>query len=71
MSRRVEVDNGSSLTQVRKWFHAPWLHSSLNGREPLRGLTFERPAPPLELASTQTEALQNVAIGFYNEIGKR
>ncbi|KAG8867030.1 hypothetical protein FRB98_004411, partial [Tulasnella sp. 332] len=54
---------------IRAWYHAPWMHASTNGREPLKGLTFERPTPPLELASQQTHALQNWAIGFYNAPG--
>jgi hypothetical protein len=54
---------------VRSWYHAPWMHASANGREPLKGLTFERSIPPLEFASTQTDALQNWAIGFYNSAG--
>ncbi|KAG8852600.1 hypothetical protein FRB96_008599 [Tulasnella sp. 330] len=54
---------------VRAWYHAPWMHASANGREPLKGLTFERPIPPLEFAKSQTHALQNWAIGFYNSPG--
>ncbi|KAG8916776.1 hypothetical protein FRC00_014405, partial [Tulasnella sp. 408] len=54
---------------VRPWFHAPWMHASANGREPLKGLTFERSIPQYEFASTQTSALQNWAIGFYNAPG--
>ena len=51
------------------WFHAPWLHHKDSGREPLRGLTYERPTPPQELASSQTSWLQTWAIGFYNAPG--
>lgn len=54
----------------RQWYHAPWMHWSLNGREPLSGLTFERPTPALELSDKQTTPLQTWACGFYNEIGK-
>jgi hypothetical protein len=55
--------------KIRDWYHAPWMHWNVNGREPLNGLTFERPTPPGELAITQTRYLQNWACGFYNGIG--
>ncbi|KAF8299951.1 hypothetical protein DL93DRAFT_2122330 [Clavulina sp. PMI_390] len=55
--------------KVRNWYHAPWMHASSNGREPLRGITFERPIPAGEFASTQNDALQSWAIGFYNDAG--
>ncbi|KAG8897397.1 hypothetical protein FRC01_011354, partial [Tulasnella sp. 417] len=54
---------------VRPWYHAPWMHASANGREPLKGLTFERSIPQYEFARTQSSALQNWAIGFYNSPG--
>ncbi|QRW01412.1 hypothetical protein RhiLY_00409 [Ceratobasidium sp. AG-Ba] len=37
-----------------------------HGREPIRGLTSERPIPPYELARTQSRYLQIWACGFYN-----
>lgn len=45
------------------------MHFSANGREPLRGMTFERPTPALELSKTQLRGLQAWAIGFYNAAG--
>jgi hypothetical protein len=63
------VDFVVQKNTVRSWYHAPWMHAGANGREPLRGLTYERPIPPLEFASTQTSGLQNWAIGFYNPAG--
>ncbi|KAH8681759.1 hypothetical protein BX600DRAFT_544267 [Xylariales sp. PMI_506] len=54
---------------VRQWYHAPWMHWNENGREPLNGLTFERPTPPGDLASTQNRLLQTWACGFYNWAG--
>ncbi|KAF0328732.1 hypothetical protein GQ607_004144 [Colletotrichum asianum] len=53
----------------RNWYHAPWMHWSPNGREPLNGLTFERPTPTRELSKTQDRPLQTWACGFYNEPG--
>lgn len=55
--------------KVRNWYHAPWMHWNKNGREPLNGLTFERPTPAFELANTQNRQLQTWACGFYNEMG--
>ncbi|KAG8989460.1 hypothetical protein FRB94_014378 [Tulasnella sp. JGI-2019a] len=64
-----QVDFVVQENRHRAWYHAPWMHASANGREPLKGLTFERSMPPHEFASTQTHALQNWAIGFYNSPG--
>ncbi|KAM5380067.1 hypothetical protein ACJZ2D_003714 [Fusarium nematophilum] len=55
----------------RRWYHAPWMHWNQNGREPLNGLTFERPTPRGELAKTQQRQLQIWACGYYNEAGSR
>lgn len=39
------------------------------GREPIRGLTFERSLRPGELSQSQTSWRQAWAIGFYNSFG--
>src|SRR5437870_9368728 len=54
---------------TRKWYHAPWMHFGPAGREPIRGLTSERPAPPKFLHDNQTRRVQNWAVGFYNAAG--
>ena len=54
---------------VRKWFHAPWLHSGNNGREFVRGMTHERTSQPGELHPSQTSSFQNWAVGMYNPMG--
>jgi hypothetical protein len=54
---------------VRKWYHAPWMHFGPAGREPIRGLTSERPAPPKFLHNNQSRRVQNWAVGFYNAHG--
>lgn len=51
------------------WFHAPWMHFDSAGREPIHGLTSERPAPIGFLHDLQTEKVQNWAVGFYNKFG--
>lgn len=66
------VDNNFVVQNnpIRPWYHAPWMHWNLHGREPLHGLTFERPTPAFELASTQSRPLQTWACGYYNWAGK-
>jgi hypothetical protein len=65
----VEVDFDVQRNSVRKWYHAPWLHYGLNGREYHHGLTRERAVPPFELHKQQDVGLENWAIGFYNQPG--
>ena len=55
--------------QIRDWYHAPWLHYTTQGREPLNGLTFERSTPPFDLSKTQRRYLQIWACGYYNAAG--
>lgn len=55
---------------IRPWYHAPWMHWNDNGREPISGLTFERPTDPGELSKDQKRLTQAWAIGFYNWMGK-
>src|SRR4029077_8283933 len=54
---------------IRKWFHAPWLHIGRHPREFIHGLTDERRSAIGELAPTQTTAVRNFAVGFYNPTG--
>jgi hypothetical protein len=58
-----------SANTVRKWYHAPWLHSTSSGREFIHGMTKERPSRAGELGSAQTGAHDNWAVGFYNARG--
>lgn len=61
--------------QVRKWYHAPWMHYGDSGREFIHGMTRERstPAPSSpgkgELGPAQIHCAQNWAIGFFNAKG--
>ncbi|HEY3037272.1 MAG TPA: hypothetical protein VGJ66_00965 [Pyrinomonadaceae bacterium] len=59
----VEVEFQGQLNNVRKWYHAPWMHP---GREFIHGMTHERSSRPKELAPTQTGMFQNWAVGLYN-----
>jgi len=64
----LECDFAAASNKVRTWYHAPWMHYIRwpANREPLRGLTMERPTPLQDLARTQTRVLQTWAIGFFN-----
>ncbi len=61
-----EVDWDVARNRVRKWYHAPWMHSV---REPIHGLTSERGSRWRELSGSQTRRAENWAVGFYNPIG--
>lgn len=58
-----------SQNSVRKWYHAPWLHSTASGREFIHGMTKERRSQVGELGSAQTSAHDNWAVGVYNARG--
>ncbi|MGC2234580.1 MAG: hypothetical protein WA584_00280 [Pyrinomonadaceae bacterium] len=59
----------------RKWFHAPWMHATKNGREFLRGLTKERGSCEKELIlggvceGNEPRPIENWAVSVYNEPG--
>ena len=56
--------------KTRNWYHAPWMSQTPIGREPIHGLTFERPAPVGYLADTQSKVCQSWAVAMYNEEGE-
>ncbi|KAL1640295.1 hypothetical protein SLS58_007111 [Diplodia intermedia] len=64
-NKRRDIDQ---YYQVRDWYHAPWMNYGKSGREPISGLTFERPTPSLELSDNQHRVLQTWAIGFFNSV---
>lgn len=58
----------------RKWFHAPWMHYGITGREFVHGLTMERNSCLSELTegkpcSDDNVPVQNWAVSVYNEPG--
>jgi len=61
--------NDIGQNPVRKWYHAPWLHSTASGREFIHGMTKERASRPGELGAAQTSQFDNWAVGFYNARG--
>ena len=66
------VENGfvPQRNSRHNWYHAPWMSQNNIGREPIHGLTFERPAPVGYLADTQEHVRQSWAVAMYNEQGK-
>ena len=67
----VESEFVPQKNKKRNWYHAPWMSQTPIGREPIHGLTFERPAPVGYLAETQTRICQSWAVAMYNEKGKK
>jgi hypothetical protein len=65
----LDIDWQVEKNTVRKWYHAPWLHATENGREFVHGLTTERSSRPRELHPNQTSTFVNYAVGIYNPIG--
>ena len=74
----LEVNFKGQDNQVRKWYHAPWLHDDSrlttdgrpgNGREYINGLTRERGTPLFEIHKNQDVRLENWAVGMYNAPG--
>src|SRR5688572_1903467 len=55
----IDVDFRGQDNPVRKWYHAPWMHSNRrSGREFIHGMTRERPSEPKFLAPTQTTQVE-------------
>ncbi len=70
----LETDWVVQRNTKRKWFHAPWMHAGLTGREFLHGLTMERPSCGKELlegkiCDDDKLPIENWAVGIYNEPG--
>ena len=70
----IEADWVVQQNKTRKWFHAPWMHSGITGREFVHGLTMERSSCLSELTegkpcSDDNVPIQNWAVSVYNEPG--
>lgn len=63
------LKNGDWVTDESKWFHAPYMHLGLEGREFVHGLTKERNSEPFVLHEKQKSTLQNWAVAAYNGPG--
>lgn len=64
-----DADFRPELNTKRGWFHVPWMHVGIRGREGLHGLTRELDAKPGRYGSGQTQPAQDVGVGMYNDIG--
>jgi len=65
----IETDFRPENNSVRPWFHMPMMNDGLLRREPIRGLTEERPVKGTELGVKPGTTIRNYAIGFYNAAG--
>lgn len=65
----INCDFDLHCNKVANWYHAPWMHYGITGREFVNGLTRERSFKPGELHNHQKSMLQNWAISIVNEQG--
>jgi hypothetical protein len=65
----IDVDWRGQDNATRTWYHAPWLHTGIKGREFIHGLTRERSARVKRLHPNQTQQLGAYAVGMYNPLG--
>lgn len=71
----IETDWVVQQNKTREWYHAPWMHTTKNGREFIHGLTQERGSCMKELTQGQMceadepRPIQNWAVSVYNEPG--
>lgn len=65
----VEDDFNVAAEHPPRWFHMPWQHYGVSGREGIHGLTREAPVQPQQLAWRQTASGQTYAVGFFNVFG--
>ncbi len=65
----VEDDFNVAAENPPRWFHMPWQHYGVSGREGIHGLTREAPVEPQQLAWGQVASGQTYAVGFFNVFG--
>ncbi|XP_078621169.1 uncharacterized protein LOC144887659 [Branchiostoma floridae x Branchiostoma japonicum] len=65
----VECDFRVEQNQTRDWYHVPWMSSQPTGREPIHGMTMEKPSKQGMLSDSQQREVQNWAVAFYNSPG--
>lgn len=63
----IDVDFVAQDSEVREWFHMPWMHWGAQGSEGFHGLAKEAEISPYQLTPNQKNAHQTYALGFYNE----
>ncbi|WP_375326244.1 hypothetical protein [Candidatus Tisiphia endosymbiont of Nemotelus uliginosus] len=65
----INCDFDLYCNKISNWYHAPWMHYGLTGREFVRGLTREKSLIPSQLHINQKSTFQNWAISIVNEMG--
>jgi hypothetical protein len=65
----IAADFRPENNTVRQWFHMPLMNYDDGRREPMRGLTSERPIKGPELGLKKGVTVHNYAVGFYNAAG--
>jgi len=65
----IAADFRPENNTVRQWFHMPLMNYSNARREPIHGLTSERPITGPELGLKKGVKINNYAVGFYNAAG--
>jgi hypothetical protein len=65
----IEVDFVPQKNTVRHWYHMPMMNFGNGRREPIHGVTQERPVTGPELGVKPGVTIHNYAVGFYNAPG--
>jgi hypothetical protein len=65
----IQADFNPDKNTVRRWYHMPMMNFGNGRREPMRGLTQERPIKGPELGVKPGVTINNYAVGFYNQPG--
>ena len=65
----IEADFIPQKNPVRRWYHMPLMNFGKGAREPMRGLTQERPVTGPELGLKPNVTINNYAVGFYSAPG--
>ncbi len=65
----IESNFNVLSNEKREWYHAPWMHYGVLGREFVNGFTREKSVRPYQLHIKQTHKFQNWAIPIVNKVG--
>lgn len=65
----IEAGFVPQKNNVRQWYHMPMMNFGNGRREPIHGLTQERPVTGPELGVKPGVTINNYAVGFYNQPG--
>jgi hypothetical protein len=65
----IEADFIPEKNAIRRWYHMPMMNFGNGRREPIHGLTQERPVTGPELGVKPGVTINNYAVGFYNQPG--